>query len=291
MSDCQLKLFDNTVAPILLYACEMWGYGDLSLIEKVHTDFMKHILNVKKSTPHIMLYGDLGRFPLSIMIKKRIIGFWYKLTHNNYNLSSILYKILCKDFVVNGKHYGWISNVKNIFDECGLSYIWQSQYYAGTKESLVRTVELSLKDQYKQKWNNDVHESSKCSNYRIYKIEHKLEHFYLDLDVNLVSSLVNFRLCNNHLPIEKGRWLGLDRNARKCNLCNLNEIGDEFHYLLCCPYFANERKKYLPSVKRHNINVITFQNIMCENDTQKLTNLSTFVKRICKVFRTPPGNT
>jgi len=49
--DCQLKLFDNTVVPILLYACEVWGYGDLHLIEKVHTDFMKHILSVKKTTP------------------------------------------------------------------------------------------------------------------------------------------------------------------------------------------------------------------------------------------------
>ena len=49
--DCQLKLFDNTVVPILLYACEVWGYGDLHLIEKVHTDFMKYILSVKKTTP------------------------------------------------------------------------------------------------------------------------------------------------------------------------------------------------------------------------------------------------
>ena len=84
--DCQLKLFDNTVAPILCYACEVWGYGDLNLIEKVHTGFMKHILNIKKATPHIMLYGDLGRYPLSIMIKKCIIGVWYKLTHNQYNV-------------------------------------------------------------------------------------------------------------------------------------------------------------------------------------------------------------
>ena len=33
---------------------------DLSSIEKVHTDFMKYILHVKKSTPNVMLYGDLG---------------------------------------------------------------------------------------------------------------------------------------------------------------------------------------------------------------------------------------
>ena len=38
--DCQLKLFDNTVVPILLYACEICGYGDFSGIEKIHTDFI-----------------------------------------------------------------------------------------------------------------------------------------------------------------------------------------------------------------------------------------------------------
>ena len=31
-------------------------YGDLSGIGKIHTYFMKYILNVKKSTPHVMLY-------------------------------------------------------------------------------------------------------------------------------------------------------------------------------------------------------------------------------------------
>jgi len=31
--------------------------------------------------------------------------------------------------------------------------------------------------------------------------------------------------------IEKGIWLGLERNDRKCQLCNLNEKGDEYHYI------------------------------------------------------------
>ena len=63
--DCQIKLFDNTVLPILTYGCEIWGFGDISCIEKVHTDFLKRILHVKKSTPHVMIYGELGRNPLS----------------------------------------------------------------------------------------------------------------------------------------------------------------------------------------------------------------------------------
>ena len=41
--DCQLKLFDSTILPILTYGCEVWGYSDVNLLEKVHTDCMKHI--------------------------------------------------------------------------------------------------------------------------------------------------------------------------------------------------------------------------------------------------------
>lgn len=70
--DCQLKLFDNMILPILTYGCEVWGFGDISCIEKVHTDFLKQILHVKKSTPHVMIYGELGRYPLSITIKSDV---------------------------------------------------------------------------------------------------------------------------------------------------------------------------------------------------------------------------
>lgn len=237
-----------------------------------------------------MLYGDLGRYPLSIMLKKRIIGFWYKLTHYNYNLSSVLYKYLYKDFSVNGHQYGWFSNVKSILDACGLSYIWQSQYFPGSKYALLNLVETSLKDQYRQNWNSDIVSSSKCINYRIYKSEFRLENCYINVHDNLMQPLVDFRLCNNHLPIEKGRWLGIDRNDRKCNLCTCNEIGDEFHYLLRCPYFMNARKMYLPTINMQNVNILTFKNIMCENDPHKIDNLSKYLKIVCKTFKNPPGN-
>ena len=72
---CQLKLFDNLVVPILTYGFEIWGFGDLSGIEKVHTNCLKRILKVKQSTPSVMLYGDLGRVLLSISIKKIVIGY------------------------------------------------------------------------------------------------------------------------------------------------------------------------------------------------------------------------
>ena len=46
--DCQLKLFDQTVVPILLYACEICGFENMYLIEKIHLNFLKSILKQKK---------------------------------------------------------------------------------------------------------------------------------------------------------------------------------------------------------------------------------------------------
>ena len=35
----QLKLFDHTILPILTYACEMFSFENLDMLENVHTDF------------------------------------------------------------------------------------------------------------------------------------------------------------------------------------------------------------------------------------------------------------
>ena len=67
--DLQLKLFDHTVVPILTYACEIWGYENLDMLELIHNDFLRRITKSRKSTPLLMLYAELGRHPLEIIVK------------------------------------------------------------------------------------------------------------------------------------------------------------------------------------------------------------------------------
>jgi len=90
----------------------IWGFGNLSGIEKVHTDFLKRILKVKQSTPSVMLY--LGRVPLSIRIKKRVIGYWYDITNSDNKLSSIVYRLILQDNVHTSHSYEWLKFVKTI---------------------------------------------------------------------------------------------------------------------------------------------------------------------------------
>ena len=55
--DVQLQLFDSVVLPVLLYGCEIWGFENLAIIEKVHLQILKYTLHLKNSTPLCMIYG------------------------------------------------------------------------------------------------------------------------------------------------------------------------------------------------------------------------------------------
>ena len=67
--DIELKLFDRTVVPILLYSAEIWGIESHEPQENIHVEFLRRITKAKKSTPRYMLYGELGRYPLTKNIK------------------------------------------------------------------------------------------------------------------------------------------------------------------------------------------------------------------------------
>ena len=91
--DLQLKLFDSTILPIMTYGCEIWGYENLQMFERIHNSFLRSITKCRNSTPLYMLYGELGRYPIEIFIKTRIIGYWTRIiTGNQLKLVNMMYK-------------------------------------------------------------------------------------------------------------------------------------------------------------------------------------------------------
>ena len=51
--DLQLYLFDHVILPIALYGCEIWGFENSQNIENLHNDFLRQIINLRKSTLYI----------------------------------------------------------------------------------------------------------------------------------------------------------------------------------------------------------------------------------------------
>ena len=74
------KLFDSCIAPILTYGSEIWApyfnhdwlEWDTTPIERVHTQFIKRVLGVNRSTTNTMARGEVGRHSLQERILKKI---------------------------------------------------------------------------------------------------------------------------------------------------------------------------------------------------------------------------
>ena len=53
----RLDLFEKLITPILNYGSQVWVFA---CIERVHLQFCKRLLGVKKCTQNDFVYGDLG---------------------------------------------------------------------------------------------------------------------------------------------------------------------------------------------------------------------------------------
>lgn len=264
----QLKLFDQTVVPILLFGCEIWGLENLKIIEAVHMKFCKLVLKVNKSTPSCMVLGELGRYPLEIIVKQRIVSFWGRLITGAENKYSSLIHSFCFDAHENNKCVlSWFRGVRNIFDELGLSHVWLSQTFPN-RQWLNGAVKQRLSDQATQVWRGTVYNSSKCSNYRLYKSTLSFETYLDTLPRKLSVLLCKFRCSNIKLPVEAGRYRDIPRYQRTCTKCDYNVVGDEFHFVLECPFLLSLRNKYLPKELSRRPNIIKFENLMSHKQYQ-----------------------
>ena len=165
--DLQIELFNKTVKPILLYGCEIWGYGNFDDLERVQLKFVKYALNMKKSTPTFMIYGELGVTPISIDIKTGVISFWSRLLTGTENkLSSSIYTVIYQRHKNNQIKSEYINNVKNVINTCGFSGIWDSQSIPNSKWFKL-AVSRKLNDQFLQEWSSLVDSSSSGNNYKL----------------------------------------------------------------------------------------------------------------------------
>ena len=123
--DLQLKLFDQTILSIMTYSCKIFGFENCGLFEKIHTQFLRSIIQARKSTPLFMVYGELGRYPIEITIKTRMIYYWARLINGKHNkLAFILYR---KMRASDGMHSNWVLKIQRILEECGRPDLWLNQ--------------------------------------------------------------------------------------------------------------------------------------------------------------------
>ena len=123
-----------------------------------------------------MLYGELGRYPISISTKARMIGFYQRIINGKTDkISYKLYKILLAMHQHDLFHSKWRLSIRNILYESDKEQVWSNQE---DPLNISKTVKLKLTERYKNSWKESVFTSPKCLNYRIFKYTFGLEKYF-----------------------------------------------------------------------------------------------------------------
>ena len=288
--DVILDMFDKMILPIVTYGCEMWGFGNNDIIRKLQLKYYKIVLKVRKSTPSNMVFGEIGKYPVDVAIKNRMMNYWFRLVlpENASKLSSLVYKCLYMMYRKGLHESLYIKNIRDTLIDVGLPRLWESQDTSHISKTRFNThVKQHLKDLSILQWRHDVNTSSIYDTYRIFKKEFKTEPYLYILPYNCTISMIRFRTTNNMLPVNVLRFnnVFVDREDRLCTLCDSGDIGDEYHYLFKCQFFTEKRTECVGRNYRMNHNRQSFELLFNSHNKLQLLKLKHFIDCINRALK------
>ena len=278
-------MFDKLIAPILNYSSEVWGFIQANSIERVHLQFCKRLLGVKKSTQNDFVYGELGRTKLITRRYFIILKYWFKIlsvSENKY--SKLVYRLMLNDLDRYPNKENWASLVRKLLFSLGFNYVWEAQG-VGNYEGFMTILKQRLTDNFIQNWHSRLEESSRAIFY-ISIASFQLQPYLQSLNVTKFRNAISkLRMASNRLEIEAGRWVRVNErvpvNERKCRLCNVME--DEYHFVIECNRYNELRKKYIPKYYFQRPSMYKFVELVTTENNTLMKKFGAFVYQAFKL--------
>lgn len=281
--ETMFSLFDTYVSSILNYGCEVWGNHSARDIEKIHLEFIKNVLCVRKNTNTSMVYFETGRLPLKIVRYFRIFKFWFKLLQSRNCIIRSCYDKMFEECEQKSKNVSnWVSDIKDKLLEIGLGHIWAEQDKICYKSHFL-LIKQRIIDNFVQNLIADINSSSRCMLYSNI-IDHFSLQYYLVKPIPCIykKQLSKIRMSSHNLSIESGRHRNILRNNRICEFCR-SEIEDEYHFVLICPRYQQLRVKYIKMYYWKKPSMYKFIQLLCVNNVKELCNLGKFLHHAFKL--------
>ena len=244
-----LKLFDSQIQPMLLYGAELWGMdGAAVYCEKVHLYALKRFLGVSLKTPNDLVYGETGRYPISICSMVKCIQYWIKLTQmSTHRLPYKAYRTLL-EFDNRGK-INWISRIRMKLYELGFDFVWLNQ---GVQDgpAFIKLFRQRLIDCRWQVWNSHIQISDRFELYRMLNSLHCLPAYMsMDIKAHLKFIMTRFRFGISDIFVHKNRYS--QSSTLICPVCK-ESTEDELHFVLTCPGLEDLREQLIPYKYRNH---------------------------------------
>ena len=280
--DIEIELFDQMITPILLYGSEVWGHEDTSIVENFHMKFCKKTLGVHKYTPNSMVLKELNRKRIAVKIDNRMLNYWLKVaTDDDSKLTKTMYHLLMNMHERTTYKSLWLQKIQNLLNDTGMSYIWRLDPYSIDKNWFKHIMKIKLNDISTQNNNSELQQNGQCCTYKLLQYEENVLPAYLKkLDKKNRQPITRIKCLNNKLPIITGRQQNIPKHDRLCTLCTRQTLGDEYHYILECPYFHENRTRLLDRHYYNRPSMDKLKQLLNSHDPGILTNLS----KLCSII-------
>jgi hypothetical protein len=237
-----IRLFDAMVAPMALYGSELFCMAkSFEKLERVPRCFYKRLLGLPTSAANVGCEVILGRSPLAVDARMRMLKYWFKILFADEN------RLIKKAYVIQRRSADqgidcWAGRVKSVLDLLGFSFLWIDQDYIlpEQKKGLISMLKARLKEsaftfqmESTRCLRSTEHLSKLCKKQELLPFFRKLRTRALSRNLAKVALL-----CPGSLV----EW---NNNYKKCSACSQEIDGNIFmHRLTDCTTFASLRKKF-----------------------------------------------
>ncbi len=237
-------------------------------MEDVHKRAIRFFVGVHRLSPIPGYVGDMGWDSNRIRWKLNTIRLWNRLIDTNDD--RLVKKLFLHDIDAHScnNKSNFSSHVKQICCEVGLK-----SCYTNKSKIDLSTVRKNLQDKFAQEWLDSTQNMNKLELYRDIKKTFGVEKF-LELNISRYEKSLLSQLRYRVLPlrIETGTYVNEKREQRICNLCNLNCIEDQLHFMFHCPLYSVYRDELYRKAK----DITNWENM---SDHDKLSVLFTELPR------------
>lgn len=245
-------LFDTLVTPAVMYASEIWLPGlaarDCACISRIQANMLGRMIRAKPSTPHDILCVEFASPPILLDAYFRIVlllRHLHDIHSSNPDRYSAAALASSRDLAASHATVSWYQQMVDLLQHLHIS---PADLPRGTHRQIRREI---FRRYIQCTW----HSLSLLRTRQCYYREHFLSlgsdglpvlPLYLSQPMShaLRYRQGQLRISSHPLAIETGRSCDIPRHHRLCRLCSLQEVEDEYHFLLRCPVYYEIRGRY-----------------------------------------------
>ncbi len=227
------KLYESCVVPVTDYGSGVWGKFNCSHSDTIQNRAVRHFLGVHKFTPIPALHAEMGWLIPKYRKYLNMLRLWNRI--QKMPNERITKRIFFMDY--NRVDGNWSEQMREIFDLLDMSHVFNERKLC---DLLLCTEKLY--DIFKDNCMRSVETKPKLRTFKLFKKDCETS-VYVKGCMNKCqrSLLAKFRCGILQLKVETGRFERIELEKRICMLCERKEIETEFHFLINCDLYKDQR--------------------------------------------------